>query len=237
MSAKEPTGHADGAGAIVLAGGKSARMGTPKALLRFDDTPLIEHIVGALRERFAEVIVVAAPDQALPPLPATLVRDEIAHQGPASGLYYGLRAARPAVSFVTSCDAAFLNLDVVSYLVDQAPGHDAVVPRWHGRDQPLHAVYRRTVLPALEAQLSRGERRVGAVLDRVRTRRVAEEEIRSLDPEGASFFNMNTPEDYAEAQRRWDARREARRPGVFRAKSSRDVPPRPDPAEDASRSD
>ena len=121
MSAKEPTGHADGAGAIVLAGGKSARMGTPKALLRFDDTPLIEHIVGALRERFAEVIVVAAPDQALPPLPATLVRDEIAHQGPASGLYYGLRAARPAVSFVTSCDAAFLNLDVVSFLYGPMP--------------------------------------------------------------------------------------------------------------------
>ena len=203
------TGEARGTTAVVLAGGKSSRMGTPKALLPFDDRPLIEHIVATLRGRFPEVVVVAAPGQTLPSMPVTLVRDEVEHQGPVGGLYYGLRAGEAEVSFVTSCDAAFLNVDLISHLVDEAPGHDVVVPHWQGRDQPLHAVYRRTVVPVLGELLAGGRLRPVYLFDRVRTRRVSEDEIRRFDPDGSSFFNMNTPEDYAEALRRW---RDARRP-------------------------
>jgi molybdopterin-guanine dinucleotide biosynthesis protein A len=182
-------------------------MGAPKALLPFADRPLIEHIVVALRGRFAQIVVVAAPGQALPSLPVTLVRDEIEHQGPAGGIYYGLRAVDADLSFVTSCDAVFLNLALISHLLSEAPGHDVVVPRWEGRDQPLHAVYRRSVLPMLADQLARGERRLVSLFERVRTRRIGEAEIRGFDPGGWSFFNMNTPEDYQEALARWrDAR-------------------------------
>jgi molybdopterin-guanine dinucleotide biosynthesis protein A len=191
--------------AIVLAGGRSSRMGQPKALLLFDDQPLITHIVAALRRRFAEIVVVAAPGQDLPAMPVTLVRDEVAYQGPVGGICYGLRAAGGDVCSVVSCDSAFLNIDLLSYLVSRIPDHDVVVPHWQGRFQPLHAVYRRSVLPLLDAQLARGELRPVSLFDRVRTRRIDEEEIRRVDPEGASFFNMNTPEDYADALRRWEA--------------------------------
>jgi molybdopterin-guanine dinucleotide biosynthesis protein A len=203
MSAMEPAGHTNRATAIVLAGGKSSRMGTPKALLRFDDQTLIEHIVASLRGLFAEVVVVTAPGQTLPLMPITQIQDEVEHQGPVGGLCYGLRATQTDISFVSSCDAAFLNLALIRHLVSQTPDHDVVVPRWQGRDQPLHAVYRRSVLPHLEGQLARGELRPVYLFDRVRTRRVSEAEIRRFDPDGSSFFNMNTPEDYAEAQRRW----------------------------------
>jgi len=81
------------ASAVILAGGKSSRMGQPKALLPFDHEPLIVHIVRALKSMFAEAVVVAAPDQELPPLSALLVRDEVAYQGPVGGIYYGLKAA------------------------------------------------------------------------------------------------------------------------------------------------
>ena len=178
-------------------------MGTPKALLPFDDTPLIEHVVATLRRLFDEVVVVAAPGQDLPSMPVTLVRDEVGYQGPVAGIYYGLRAAGGDMSFVTSCDSAFLNVALISHLVSEIPGHDVVVPHWEGRYQPLHAVYRRSVAPLLAEQLARGELRPVYLFDRVRTRRVDEEEIRRFDPDGASFFNMNTPEDYAEARRRW----------------------------------
>ena len=77
--------------AVVLAGGKSSRMGRPKALLLFDGEPLIVHIVRALKHMFAEIVVVAAPEQELPDLPVTLVRDEVAYQGPVGGIYYGLK--------------------------------------------------------------------------------------------------------------------------------------------------
>jgi molybdenum cofactor guanylyltransferase len=192
-----------GATAVVLAGGKSSRMGTPKALLPFDNEPLIVHIVATLRSLFAEVVVVAAPGQELPSMPVTLVRDEVAYQGPVGGIYYGLTAAGGDVSFVTSCDSAFLSTHLIAHLVSRISQHDVVVPHWQGRLQPLHAVYRRSVLPLLEEQLARGELRPVYLFEKVRTLKVDEDEIRRFDPEGSSFFNMNTPEEYAEALTRW----------------------------------
>jgi molybdopterin-guanine dinucleotide biosynthesis protein A/molybdopterin converting factor small subunit len=189
--------------AIVLAGGKSSRMGKPKALLPFDNQPLIVHVVATLRRLFAEVVVVAAPGQELPAMPVTLVRDEVAHQGPVGGIYYGLTAAAGEISFVTSCDSAFLNARLIAHLVSRMPQHDVVVPHWEGRFQPLHAAYRRSVLPLLEEQLTRAELRPIYLFEKVRTLRVDEDEIRRFDPDGSSFFNMNTPEDYAEALKRW----------------------------------
>ena len=194
--------HPDAA-AIVLAGGKSSRMGQPKALLPFGGQPLIAHIVSTLRRLFADVIVVASPDQSLPELDAAIAHDEVAYQGPVGGITYGLRASARDVNFVTSCDSAFLNAQLISYLVEQIADCEVVVPHWQGRFQPLHAVYRRSVLPLLEAQLERGELRPVFLFDRVRTRRVSEAEVRRFDPDASSFFNMNTPEDYAAALERW----------------------------------
>lgn len=177
-------------------------MGRPKALLPFGGEPLISHVVATLAALFADIVVVASPGQELPALPATLVRDEVAYQGPVGGICYGLRAARGETCFVTSCDSAFLNASLIAHLVSRMRDHDVVVPCWGGRLQPLHAVYRRSVLPLLERQLARGELRPLRLFDRVRTLQIDEDEIRRFDPEGASFFNMNTPEDYAEALRR-----------------------------------
>ncbi len=194
--------------AIILTGGKSSRMGRPKALLLFDSEPLIVHIVRTFQRLFAETVVVAAPEQELPPLPATLVRDELAYQGPVGGIYYGLRAASGKVGFVTSCDVPFLNLRLISYLTSQISNYDVVVPYWQGRYQPLHAVYRQSVVPLLKEQLERGELRPIFLYKKVRTREIQEDEIRRFDPEGLSFLNMNTPEDYQAALKRWKELRE-----------------------------
>jgi molybdopterin-guanine dinucleotide biosynthesis protein A len=189
--------------AIVLVGGKSSRMGRPKALLPFDNEPLIVHIVRALNRIFAETVVVAAPGQEMPSLPAALVRDEMAYQGPVGGITYGLKAASRKFCFVTSCDVAFLNAPLISHLMSRIPNYHVVVPYWQERLQPLHATYRRSVLPLLEDQLERGELRPVYLFDRVPTCKIGEEEIRIFDPDGLSFFNMNTPDDYQRALRRW----------------------------------
>ena len=189
--------------AIVLAGGKSSRMGRPKALLPFDNEPLIVHIVRALNRIFAETVVVAASGQEMPSLPATLVRDEMAYQGPVGGITYGLKAAGKKLCFVTSCDVAFLNAPLISHLMSRIPNYHVVVPYWQERLQPLHAAYRRSVLPLLEDQLERGELRPVYLFDRVPTCKIGEDEIRRFDPEGLSFFNMNTPDDYERALQRW----------------------------------
>jgi molybdopterin-guanine dinucleotide biosynthesis protein A len=194
--------------AVVLAGGKSSRMGRPKSLLLFDGEPLITHIVRALKQMFAEMVIVAAPEQELPDLPAILVRDEVAYQGPVGGIYYGLNAANGEFCFVTSCDVPFLNAALISRLMAQILNYDVAVPYWEDRFQPLHAVYRRSVLPLLKEQLNRGELRPVYLFDKVKTLKINESEIRSFDPEGLSFFNMNTPGDYERALQRWSELKE-----------------------------
>lgn len=189
--------------AVVLTGGKSSRMGRPKALLPFDDEPLIAHVVRRLGRVFAETVVVAAPDQELPTLPVALVRDDVAYQGPVSGIYHGLRTATKEVCFVTSCDAPFLNLALISHLLAQISDWDVVVPFWQERFQPLHAIYRTSVAPLLKEQLERGELRPIFLYDKVRTRKIHEDEIRLLDPDGFSLLNMNSPADYDAALELW----------------------------------
>ena len=196
------------ASAIILAGGKSSRMGRPKALLPFDGEPLIVHTVRTLARLFADLVVVAAPGQELPPLPVTFVRDEVAYQGPVGGIYYGLRAACTEVCFVTSCDAPFLNLSFIAHLLSHIANYDVVVPFWQDRLQPLHAVYRRSVAPLLHEQLKRGELRPIFLYQKVRTREVSADEIRRFDPEGLSFRNLNSPEDYQAALTLWQNNRQ-----------------------------
>ncbi len=195
------------ASALILTGGKSSRMGRPKALLPFAGEPLITHTVRHLATRFADIVVVAAPGQDLPELAATLVHDAVAYQGPVGGIYYGLRAARRAVCFVTSCDAPFLNLRLVTRLVSLSVGYDVVVPVWQDRLQPLHAVYRRSVIPLLQSQLAHGQLRPVALYDKVRTKRLSPEEVRRLDPDGDSFRNLNSPQDYQAALKLWSTLR------------------------------
>ena len=195
------------ASAIVLAGGKSSRMGQPKALLSFDGEPLIVHTVRTLRRLFSDMVVVAAPEQELPSLSVTMVHDEVAYQGPVGGILYGLRAARSEIAFVTSCDAPFLNLELITFLVERMNDYDVVVPYWQERLQPLHAVYRRSVAPLLQEQLERGELRPIFLYKKVRTLEVSPEEIRRFDPEGLSFRNLNSPEDYQAALNLWQKKR------------------------------
>ena len=199
--------HNPALSAVILSGGKSARMGRPKALLPFDDKPLIAHLVERLSQRFSDIVVVAAPDQPLPSLPVTLVHDTVAYQGPVGGIYYGLRAIHGTAAFVTSCDVPFLQLPFIDYLVSQldhnSRDYDVVVPVWEDRLQPLHAVYRRSVIPHLQDQLATQRLRPVYLYDTVPTRQVPAAEIKRFDPEGLSFLNMNTQADYQAALVRW----------------------------------
>jgi molybdopterin-guanine dinucleotide biosynthesis protein A len=199
------------ASAIILAGGRSARMGQPKATLRLGGMTLIERTISELTRAelaraFDDIVVVAAPESEAIELPtlgaAMIVRDENAYQGPVGALARGLRAARHELAFACSCDLPMLRAEVASWLLSLlGERDDAVIPRVGERLQPLHAVYRRRCVGALDAMLARGERRLGAIADAVNARIVSETEYRRADPDALSCFNINTPEDYARALR------------------------------------
>src|SRR5262252_4935086 len=146
------------AAGIVLCGGKSSRMGSSKALLPFGPETMLQRVVRLLDSVVSPLVVVAAPDQQLPSLPAriTIARDEREGRGPLEGLRAGLKAL-PTTSdaaYVTSCDVPLLVPGFVQKMLDLLGEDDIVVVEIDGFPHPLSAVYRRRVLPHVEALLS-----------------------------------------------------------------------------------
>ncbi|MCC6763973.1 MAG: molybdenum cofactor guanylyltransferase [Deltaproteobacteria bacterium] len=203
----------DDLAAILLVGGRSSRMGRPKAWLDLDGRPLLAHMVDGVRRWTDEIVLVAAPDQVLPvlamPAAPRVVRDLLPGQGPLAALALGLAAARAPWALVLGCDAPLVRGAVIERLLAaRAPGCDAVVPEWDDRPQPLVALYRTALAPAVADLVAAGERRAHVLAGRPGARRVPAAVLRPLDPEGESFRAVNTPEEFAAAAARWRARRD-----------------------------
>jgi len=186
---------------VILAGGESRRMSQDKAHLPWGDRTLIEHMINTLRLVTDEIIVVAKDAAPFTHLHARVVEDLVQGAHALGGLYTGLRLAAHERCFVCACDAPFLNPALIQFLIQQADEWDLVIPRTREGLQPLHAVYRKPVLPAIEQQLRRQQWDLRALVPNVRACLIEPEQIARLDPETLSFFNVNTPEDYATARR------------------------------------
>src|ERR1700720_1988420 len=178
-------------------------MGQPKAALDFGGIPLPTRIVIELKWWFDEIVIVAAPESAGQPRieisGLKIVHDENAFAGPLDALRRGLNALDHNIAFACSCDLPMLNSDVAADLVAMLDDFDAVIPEVGGKLQPLHAVYRKRCANAIESLAAGGEKRLTASASAINAKRVGEQEIRRLDPELNSFFNVNTPEDYERA--------------------------------------
>jgi molybdopterin-guanine dinucleotide biosynthesis protein A len=199
-------------GGVVLCGGRSRRMGRPKAWLPFGDELMLQRIVRVLREVVEPVVAVAAPGQDVPPLPpgVAVVRDEVEGRGPLQGLAAGLAAleGRADAAYLSSCDAPFLRPAFVRRVVGlllPAPRREAgsqiAVPHVGGFYHPLAAAYRVAVLPAVRELLAADRLRPVFLFDAVPTRVVEPHELTDVDPHLDSLRNLNTPEDYAAALR------------------------------------
>jgi molybdopterin-guanine dinucleotide biosynthesis protein A len=151
-------------------------------------------------------VVCAAPGQTLPDLPSTVhaVRDRQENRGPLEGLAMGLAALsdRADGAFVTACDVPLLVPAFVRRMLHLAAGYDIAVPHVEGFDEPLAAIYRTSVLSHVERLLATDRLRPAYLFDTVRTRRVTVEELRDVDPDLDTLFNVNTPDDYHTALRR-----------------------------------
>jgi molybdopterin-guanine dinucleotide biosynthesis protein A len=188
---------------MVLSGGDSRRMGNSKPLLPFGPEPMLQRVVRLLGEAVQPVIVVAAPGLELPALrrEVILVHDRRPGLGPLEGLASGLLAlpADCTAAYVTSCDVPLLRPAFVRRMIELHAGHEIAVPSSGGLRHPLAAVYSRSVLPHAERLLAEDRRRLTDLLDAARTRFVAEDELRDVDPELASLRNLNQPAEYQAA--------------------------------------
>jgi molybdenum cofactor guanylyltransferase len=190
-------------GGIVLAGGKSTRMGRPKATLPFGPEVMLQRVVRVLRTVVEPIVVVAAPQQELPELPAgtVIAYDEREARGPLEGLLAGLKAIAPLAdaAYATSCDVPLLEPAFVRAVIERLGDANIAVPVEEAFAHPLAAVYRTSVLPEIEELLQGDQFRPAFLFDRVPTRRIPVEELRQFDAYLATLRNCNRPEDYHEA--------------------------------------
>ncbi len=185
--------------AIVLAGGRSRRMdGARKAFLRLGGETFLHRTLRVLAPVVQSFLIVTNEPDLYAGFGAQVVQDEKEGVGPLMGIYSGLKASGSDASFVTAVDTPLVSPGLVRRLMDADPQCDVSVPRWGGEVEPLCAVYSRRCLPAIESALEENpvNPRIIAFFPHVRVCILDESEVQAFDPEGLSFFNVNTQSDY-----------------------------------------
>jgi molybdopterin-guanine dinucleotide biosynthesis protein A len=197
-------------GALILAGGRSRRMKGNKALINLRGKPLLLHATERIRGLTQETVVVVGKNDDLAdyksflPPSVTILRDTVTGMGPLVGILTGIQTMSSEYVVVLPCDSPFIKKEVLTYLFKMAQGADAAIPRWpNGNIEPLQAVYRvSATIPAAETALERRELFILDMIKRLdRVIYVGTEEIRKIDEELMTFFNINTQEDLIIAEK------------------------------------
>lgn len=177
--------------AIILAGGKSSRMGRDKSLLSTNDIPLIGKIASQLEGHFQEIIISANDMEKYRFLHLPVIPDLEGGKGPLMGIYSALMRSNHEINFVVACDIPDLDLQYVKELVREAKDHQIVVPIWSdGRLEPLFAVYKKSVIDNIKILLDAGQRKIRLLFES------ADVKYLPLPDEGKWYRNLNTMKDY-----------------------------------------
>lgn len=195
---------------IILAGGKSTRMGgSDKAFLPIGEETMVGMIISQFRSLFSEIVVVAKDAEAYAEMPVTVVTDQFPGLGPIGGIHAGLLASSDKYNLVLACDLPLMRAELVRLLLDRAMGSgeeaaleqdtlpvDVVIPIVGGFIEPTAAVYVRGILPTVEQFIHMGDYKLKNLISALHTDYVPEAELRRVDPNLESFLNVNTPEEY-----------------------------------------
>jgi len=190
---------------VVLAGGRASRMGgRDKAFAAVGGEAIAVRAVRVFRDLFPQVFVSTNHPERFQRLGVETVADHFPGGGPLAGIHAALLASRYPHVFVAACDMPGLDPDVIRFLLARVGSADAVVPRWEGDVEPLHAVYAVGALPEIEACLRAGRYAVRDLLRSLRVDYVSEDEMRGVRGAARSLTNVNTPEELAAVGGRFD---------------------------------
>ncbi|MCK5198343.1 MAG: molybdenum cofactor guanylyltransferase [Spirochaetales bacterium] len=178
------------ASAIILAGGESSRMGKNKSLLLIDGVPMIQHIYSQLAPYFKEILVATNNTKLFDFLNIKIVNDHETCRGPLAGISAGLEASKYDINFMVACDIPDIDIRTVYMMIDEAEGHDGVIPTTkEGYMEPMFAIYRKSMLPAVRQTLLWGENKILKVFPYCK--------IKYLNLGKADWLrNLNTENDY-----------------------------------------
>ena len=187
--------HLSGISGIILAGGKSSRYGSNKALVEIHGIRLIERVIRVMEPLFERLIIITNTPQEYAYLKLPMVEDLIKGLGPLGGVFTGLQTMSDDAGFFVACDMPFLSGELIHHMADVLEDFDAVVPKVDWKIEALHAIYTKHCIPAIEKLIDDRDYQVIKFFQGVRVRYVNKEEILSFDPEMRSFFNINRPEE------------------------------------------
>ncbi len=188
--------------ALLLAGGKSSRMGMDKGLIEIDNgITLVEKIVHVLEDLFDKIIIVANDQASYKKFGLTIVEDLIKDKGPLGGIFSGLCFSKSELNFVVGCDMPFINPSLIEYMCAKPDEYDVVIPERNGRFESLFARYSKRALPVLFSHLMKDSLMIQDVLKDLRVLKILPQEVERFDPDHLSFVNINTPEDLKELGR------------------------------------
>ncbi|MFC1942814.1 molybdenum cofactor guanylyltransferase [Chloroflexota bacterium] len=184
---------------IILAGGKSLRLGHDKITEKVGDRSLLEQVISKVELLSREIIIVTAEERNFPQLAGHLklkIRSDIfSGKGALGGIYTGLVATDSLYNIVIASDMPFLNQSLLQYMLEVSDGYDIVVPRFNDYYEPLHAIYTKDCIEPIENIIKQGEKVILELFKYVNVRYIKSEEIDEFDPQHLSFFNINTKED------------------------------------------
>jgi molybdopterin-guanine dinucleotide biosynthesis protein A len=189
---------------IILAGGKSSRLGRSKALQAIGGKSLIQWVVDHLAILSIEIIIATAHGETIPCSSAVKIKtvaDIYPGKGPLVGIYSGLIASSSSWAIVVGCDTPFLSDGLLEYMTQICSTFDVVVPRIKNKLEPLCAVYSKNCSGPIQGLLEQDELRIDKLFSMVKVKYVEEDEINRFDPEQLSFFNINNQDDLDRAKK------------------------------------
>jgi FdhD protein len=181
---------------VILAGGESRRMGSDKALLALRGARFIDHVYRCMASLFDEVLIVTNSPGLYQDIPCRKVADLYHAQGSLAGIHSGLCHASNQRIFIAACDMPFLSAGLIEELCRRATDADVVIPSTGSGLEPLHAIYHKACLGAINGTLLAGQRRIIDFFSAVRVQTVPYDELAPFDPQRLSLRNINTPEEY-----------------------------------------
>jgi molybdenum cofactor guanylyltransferase len=188
---------------IILAGGKSSRLGRNKALQVVAGKSLIQWVIDRLAIISTEIIMVTAHGEPIPcssHVPVRTLGDIHPEMGPLGGIHSGLTASSGSQAIVVGCDTPFLNIGLLRYMAQICPTYDIVVPRIREMVEPLCAVYSKNCIEPIQELFKHNGLRIIELFAMVTVRYIEEDEIDRFDPEHMSFFNINSQADLDRAR-------------------------------------
>ena len=182
---------------LILAGGENKRFPVIKGFLEVDGKRIIESNIELLSKIFDRVIISANDPELYFYLGATMVGDVVEYRGPMTGILSALTIPEVSEIFVTACDMPFIKPELIEYIVDKwEKKYDAAIPIFDKTPQPLLGIYSKRSAKSMEQSIKNGERSLREFLRGINVLYINEEEVRNIDPEGRSFININTIEDF-----------------------------------------